>query len=610
VAVATMKVRRIDLQNFRNFELASFDLGDRVAIVGPNGVGKSTLVDAVAWCLTGRCRGVDGRGVGQKDLIRSGADDMEVTLDVDGLGTVTRTLSRHGSMISSVKTDVILAKLGVSEAMLHAVLYGRTFFQLHHGDAKAMLMALLNVQVAPEDLPGLDVKRPLGLDQLEAMYQREYEQRAALKKTVAAVGIPEAPEPADGLDLGVDMVALKADLHQATKDYQAAARIHATADAAVTTQTEALKAATEALAGRGELQGQLTAHQAMLTDATASRDDATAIVAEVEAEQSEPLDDLKGQVADLRLLTDKLERHEPERGCVLSGAIPCMTAAKAFTGHVSKLAGEVKALERRIKAGAMRHERLTTEQQRLKDAKRQVEYHQTQVTQLTDKLAALDVLAAERATLQQQLDAAVASAAAAAEPVAAAEQAMDGLQQRVSDLVGYQTSLAAYQAAMAKAADLQAQLDEAERRVALLGPKGVRGKALQQALGEFQDMVNAALAPFGFDLAIQVEPWQVMVGRPGLAEPMRFDLLSAGEQLWTGLAFQVALAMASGLRWCALDAAEAVVGQRRAILTQLVMAAPVDQVLVGIAKGETEPVPSVAGLDVIKLAPNPVPVAV
>ena len=46
-----MRIRRIQVENFRNFEKLDIELGDHAVIVGPNGVGKSNLVHALRLVL-------------------------------------------------------------------------------------------------------------------------------------------------------------------------------------------------------------------------------------------------------------------------------------------------------------------------------------------------------------------------------------------------------------------------------------------------------------------------------------------------------------------------------------------------------------------------------
>jgi len=49
-----MYLRSVQLENYRKFEFAQTDFPDGiVGVIGNNGVGKSTLVEAIAWALYG-----------------------------------------------------------------------------------------------------------------------------------------------------------------------------------------------------------------------------------------------------------------------------------------------------------------------------------------------------------------------------------------------------------------------------------------------------------------------------------------------------------------------------------------------------------------------------
>lgn len=48
-----MKLQKLRLQNFRNYELKELELGERTLVVGPNGVGKSNLIEAIVLLARG-----------------------------------------------------------------------------------------------------------------------------------------------------------------------------------------------------------------------------------------------------------------------------------------------------------------------------------------------------------------------------------------------------------------------------------------------------------------------------------------------------------------------------------------------------------------------------
>ncbi len=111
-----MKIRRLDISGFKSFAdptLFSFDDGV-TGIVGPNGCGKSNVVDAIRWVM-GEQSPKQLRGRGMEDVIFNGSEtrpaqalaEVSLTFQNDGRGipprfagfgeiTVTRRLLRSG----------------------------------------------------------------------------------------------------------------------------------------------------------------------------------------------------------------------------------------------------------------------------------------------------------------------------------------------------------------------------------------------------------------------------------------------------------------------------------------------------------------------------------
>lgn len=73
-----MRPNRLEVSNFLAYRDCELDLSEIhiACLVGENGAGKSSLLDAITWALWGKARGRR-----DADLIRLGADDMTVALD-------------------------------------------------------------------------------------------------------------------------------------------------------------------------------------------------------------------------------------------------------------------------------------------------------------------------------------------------------------------------------------------------------------------------------------------------------------------------------------------------------------------------------------------------
>src|ERR1051326_6326588 len=94
-----MRIKRVEIIGFKSFcDRAVVQIDSSItAVVGPNGCGKSNIVDAVRWCM-GEQSAKHLRGKAMEDVIfagsetRGGAPMAEVSLTFEDVGFSHQTL--------------------------------------------------------------------------------------------------------------------------------------------------------------------------------------------------------------------------------------------------------------------------------------------------------------------------------------------------------------------------------------------------------------------------------------------------------------------------------------------------------------------------------------
>ena len=141
-----MKFTSITLHNFRNHKDTEFTLYDETVISGANGVGKSSIAEAIVWCLFGT--DITGALKQDADLLREGAKDMAVTLTVEKAGeeiTIYRERAKNSTLLingSKAKDGELEGLFGSLDAFLSMFLPGY-FSSLSPKEAKLVLASVL-----------------------------------------------------------------------------------------------------------------------------------------------------------------------------------------------------------------------------------------------------------------------------------------------------------------------------------------------------------------------------------------------------------------------------------------------------------------------------------
>lgn len=614
---STLPIGRVALQQFGSHADTDLAFTQPVTfIVGPNGHGKSTIVEGLLWALTGLfARGVDGRGVGAGAVVRTGQTAARVTVHTALAGDVLREV-KHGKVRVIVDeqatTEVdpqaaIYTRMRTSGARLRTVFQGATLLDADHTTGKDLLLDVLQVRVTVGE-------HTYTLPQLDAAYEKAYEDRKLAKRDRDAIRVPAKPDQA-----APDLPALEQKLAGLRDEEKSLIAQHAEAAGRrreITAKLEGLTRTRDefqrAIERSAGVHDQLDRVEAQLQDLASVEPDGAIETAEAEevATLQERLIDASGRVRLLQGAVGGIEQHSPSKGCVIDSAIPCKTPAKAFADALTKMRIDIAVLHEEIRTATPRIQEL----QSLAHGRQQAGgERRRRLASLEQERSRLQNLARDRQGDETRLAEVTAAIAAADQALAAcgeivADPHLDALRERIrkaeQEVIPHARTLvgrwATYESAKAQADALAVTVERLEQRVEQLGPKGARVGALAQALSAFTERINGDLARFGFSLAIELDPWVVSVnGRPAVR-------LSPSERFRVGACLQLAFAEYTGLHVAVIDNADVLVtpearGGFNALALAWAQAAPGRQVIVVAAKEDAWRIPAIAGTAVYRV---------
>jgi len=560
-----MKLTKLDLKSFKSWVNLTLETdAPRVLLAGINNSGKTSVREAIKWALTGRCQGLDGKGAGVQRIVPVGEPGAAVGVDLAGIGTAKRAFSGSTSAFevsgftgtSQIQQQALYAKLNTSPEFLDAVLDTETFVRLHHADAKALVLSLLNVRIQIEG-----DATAYTLEDLDRMYQAAFADRKFAKNKVRAFAMPDAPsdqalpripdieiqlaQVRGLLEVEVRTLGTAAGRRQSLLEQQAKAKVsewfthELTEDQAVTTLAEA-----EERLALMEEEGQPTEE----TPASIGR---------------------SGETGQKIIIA--LRAHRPSEGCVLDGSIPCETAKVRFTKRAKDLEAEMASPVAQEPSRTRPEQRtVVTPSQTLRN----------EIRFLESVLGRYKVVREANEKKASELEAVTAQLASLPD-TSEQEAAIAKLRQRISngeDLLSrarsHWTAVDRYAKATAEKQTLQAEVDRLETLCEVLGPNGVRVQALSEAIGQFEAKVNPYLQPFGWTLAFTLDPWDVVMNHRSI------DTFSESEQFRIGLGLQLAIASLSGLNFAIVDRLDLLDERNRALATQMLIQAPLEQIFI------------------------------
>jgi hypothetical protein len=190
------------------------------------------------------------------------------------------------------------------------------------------------------------------------------------------------------------------------------------------------------------------------------------------------------------------------------------------------------------------------------------------------------------------------------EAIAALETRLKAGQQIERENIKLDGEMEQYERTQAKKANLQIRGQKLDTLVAYFSDKGDLKKRLSGSkLPALEERINEVLARFGFGCHINLDPYEMTIetNRVGL-KPKQ---LSESQQFRFGVAFQIALAEATGVGFVVIDRSDILLPAVRAQLTEELLNSNLDQAIVMAASADaTMPANLPDGVAFFNLAQN------
>ncbi|AQS60272.1 AAA family ATPase [Desulforamulus ferrireducens] len=644
-----MHITKLALHNFRNHRNSTIELDKMNIFIGRNNSGKSSILAAIEWALTGRNLWTDRAGRGAGDLVTRKEKNCQVGLELAGLGGVVRAMPPHTLTVGKSRNiqegqAAIHHHLGADEQVVQLVLNAGSFTTMSPAEQKAFLFALCGISCTAEEIADATVQylrgngaagdqaqeaaarvkallpRGFGGDPaiLEGMEKRAWEQRREAKKdlerTRAALAEMELPNLPDGLDLE-DKETVEKQLAELEREKNELLKAHGARRAAQENLARCRERVNRLAAELERLNGE----KSRLERETAGRDrDGLAQeldrlksqaeqAANTAAEYDRELAALQAADRARRAVAEKLQAFDGR--CPLA---PELIACRMSGGEVQEL---INQLELENTAAAEKVDHLRAGIKKIQGQKRELQHRagaiEKTLAELDAARTALHGLGEAIARTQRELDNTRQEASAWEETLhksGADPEEIDRLQGRIDQGRDILRQLEVAEHGRRQARQLQQDLEVLEKELAVtermvkaLGPDGIRKTLLGDRIAGLTEKINTLLAAFT-DERYQItwkEDFTPLVHRDGSALPVK--LLSKSEQLRVGIALQAAIAKITGLKFLAVDEVDMLDQDNRDLLTGtlLGMLGQFDQIMLFCTVGDV--IPQNPGLPGVKM---------
>jgi len=569
-----MRIITLTLKNFRSHQETTLDLDRFNFVRGPNGCGKSSIHMALEYLFTGRCEMTDAAGRGAESLIRTGAKELEVSATLEGGETICRrrTPRSHiveldGTRVAVDAAEASLEKRFGSADVLSAVLNAGRFIAMSEAEQKWLLAQVVDagkVDISEDignALRAMNEEQPrlTRVADIEAAHRRFYDLRTEASRTVKALGQVAKPDIPPDLPSAQEVKNKLEDLRQQKERLVAQKAEAETSWESAQARLKQLQREIEELSSEILHPGQeqeLLELESQRDHAEKLRQELSDLIAEQKTVETSlaAVEGLKGKCPTCRqAISEEVKTAEivalRERLADLEGLLQGTREELSEYAEVGtavpRLEGHRKALARRA--------RLIEEQSKLQAAQRP-----------------------SGGDLESRMSILV-------ERINKGERVLEKAQQAESATERWETYARETSA-------LKTKIRLLDRLTEFFGPNGATMHQSSGRIGSFTEDLKRHLAAFRYSCSIVLEPFELRVGSSS-DDRLGFSLkqLSESERFRFSVAFQIALAIVTGLRFVVIDRADVLDKDRRKLLTGLLMNSGLDQAIVLATSDEAPP---------------------
>ena len=569
-----MRIQTLILKNFRSHQETILDLDRFNFVRGPNASGKSSIQMALEYLFTGRCEITDAAGRGAESLIRTGAKELEVSATLEGGETICRRrtprshiVELNGNRVPVDAAEASLEKRFGSSDVLSAVLNAGRFIEMSEAEQKRLLAQVVDAGKIdiPEDignaLRAMNEEQPrlTCVADIEVAHRRFYDLRTEASRTLKALGQMEKPD-------------IPSDLPSVQEVKKKLEELRQQKERLVAQKAEAATSSESAQARLKQLQREIEEVSSEILDPSQEQD-----LLQLESQ--------RGHAEKLRLeLTDMIAEQktvETSLAAVEGLKGECPTCGQAIAEEVKT--AEMEALRERLAdvEGLIQGTREElNEYAEIEGATARLEGHRKALARrakLVEEQSKLQAVQRPNAgDLESRMTILV-------ERINKGERVLEKAQQ-------VESAKARWEAYASETSSLETKISLFDRLTEFFGPNGAMMGQASGRLGLFTEALNRHLAGFGYTCNFALEPFEIRVSS-SKDDRFGFSLkhLSESEQFRFGVAFEIALAMVTGLRFVVIDRADLLDKERRKTLTGLLVNGGLDQAIVLATSDDAPP---------------------